>query len=61
MLAMAEGQRRDERTSPKKVRWLYYLSVIFRGVFNLFVSHMLAMAEGQVVVTVMSMVTKTLT
>ncbi len=33
---------------PKKVRWLYYLSVVFVLFFNLFVvSHMLAIAEGQ--------------
>ncbi len=35
MLVMAEGQRRGRRyqrttcTSPKKVRWLYYLSVVY--------------------------------
>ncbi len=45
-----DDDQRDQRTtSPKKVRWLYYLSVVvvFCGCYLFVVSHMLAMAEGQ--------------
>ncbi len=45
-----DDDQRDQRTtSPKKVRWLYDLSVVvvLCGCYLFVVSHMLAMAEGQ--------------